>query len=196
MTEWRIVPSWPAFEASSEGDIRRTNSGRLLKGTVYNNGYRYINTTDPKDGSRKAVGIHVLVCEAFHGPKPDWAELVRHRDGDGLNNRYSNLRWGTHKQNAADRRLHGRDTIGSAHGCAKIDEHDVIAIFCLSRRRMIAEEIGALFDLSATTINRILARELWEHVVIPDVLMRLVPSSLPETDTTNPVEARDGRGGA
>lgn len=43
--------------------------------------------------------VHVLICEAFHGPKPFPEAVAMHLDEDGSNNRASNLGWGTQKQN-------------------------------------------------------------------------------------------------
>jgi hypothetical protein len=43
--------------------------------------------------------IHRLICEAFHGPPPFPRAVVIHMDEDALNNRPSNLRWGTQKEN-------------------------------------------------------------------------------------------------
>lgn len=43
--------------------------------------------------------IHRLVCEAFHGPPPFPDAVVVHLDENALNNKSSNLRWGTQKEN-------------------------------------------------------------------------------------------------
>jgi hypothetical protein len=50
--------------------------------------------------------VHRLVLEAFVGPCPEGMEC-RHLDGDPANNRLENLRWGTHRENAADQVRHG-----------------------------------------------------------------------------------------
>lgn len=43
--------------------------------------------------------IHRLVCEAFYGPAPEDKPIVIHIDEDATNNKPSNLRWGTQKEN-------------------------------------------------------------------------------------------------
>lgn len=43
--------------------------------------------------------VHQLVCEAFHGPKPFSRAVVIHKDENSLNNKPSNLTWGTQKEN-------------------------------------------------------------------------------------------------
>lgn len=47
----------------------------------------------------KNYKIHRLVCEAFHGPAPKDKPIVIHLDEDANNNKPSNLRWGTQKEN-------------------------------------------------------------------------------------------------
>jgi hypothetical protein len=49
---------------------------------------------------KKNYKVHKLVCEAFHGPKPFPEAIVLHIDEDYTNNHYTNLKWGTHKENA------------------------------------------------------------------------------------------------
>jgi hypothetical protein len=51
--------------------------------------------------------VHKLVMEAFVGPCPPGKQCL-HRDGNGLNNRLENLRWGTPEENTQDMIKHGR----------------------------------------------------------------------------------------
>jgi len=46
----------------------------------------------------KTYKVHRLVCEAFHGPAPEGA-VCMHVNEDYRDNRASNLRWGTQKEN-------------------------------------------------------------------------------------------------
>lgn len=66
-------------------------------------------------GKCKTIRVHVLVCEAWHGPAPVGTDLVRHLDGNRENNSASNLKWGTHVENAADRDQHGNTYRGDTH---------------------------------------------------------------------------------
>lgn len=56
----------------------------------------YMNVSTRFYGNLK---IHQLVCEAFHGPRPFPKAVVIHLDEDGTNNKESNLKWGTQKEN-------------------------------------------------------------------------------------------------
>jgi hypothetical protein len=48
---------------------------------------------------RRTYKVHRLICDAFHGPRPFPEAEVLHENEDGLDNRPSNLRWGTREQN-------------------------------------------------------------------------------------------------
>jgi hypothetical protein len=50
--------------------------------------------------------VHALVLEAFVGPRPQKHDVC-HFDGSKDNNRLSNLRWGTRKENMQDAVRHG-----------------------------------------------------------------------------------------
>lgn len=110
---WKKVPSRPGVMASS--------CGRIILRPGYaplpNGGYRaYL--PEPNEGvvtksNKNAkhvyrsywarehgnMKVHQLVCEAFHGTKPFPKAVVMHLDENGLNNRPSNLKWGTQKEN-------------------------------------------------------------------------------------------------
>jgi hypothetical protein len=110
--EWRPVPSRPGIMASSWGRILLPPSEAAMpKGGVrkYNPQPTTGNICRSKKGAQHLyrglwnrkygnLKVHQLVCEAWHGPRPDGMEVL-HQDEDGLNNRPSNLRWGTRKEN-------------------------------------------------------------------------------------------------
>lgn len=188
MTEvWREVPSAPTYEVSTLGRVRRSagvwshGRPRMIKGCVFDTGYRYIQTTvGASSGAKRAMAVHRMVCEAFHGPAPATNSVARHLDGDRANNSAANLAWGSPKENAADRRLHGRDRLGvDHHGAKLIDEHEVLAIFVLRRRGLTGEEIAEVFGLNRSSVNRVLARTAWGHVAVPaDLLLGAAEAQL------------------
>ncbi|AKL88362.1 HNH endonuclease [Gordonia phage GMA6] len=50
----------------------------------------------------KSVLVHRLVAEAFLGAPPSDKPLVLHRDGNPLNNKVTNLKYGTSSENRLD----------------------------------------------------------------------------------------------
>jgi len=56
----------------------------------------------------KSIKFATLVCEAFHGARPDGMQVC-HTDGTRTHDWPSNLYWGTPIQNSQDRIRHGRN---------------------------------------------------------------------------------------
>lgn len=67
------------------------------------------------NGKRKRLAVHVLVARDFLPERPSASHEVRHLDGNKLNPNADNLAWGTAKDNADDRELHGRTSRGEIH---------------------------------------------------------------------------------
>lgn len=110
------------YAVSSLGQIRRTAGGQgarighLMRPCIDSGGYRTTALSD--DGRRLPVRFSVVVCAAFHGPRPEGME-VRHLDGNSLNDSASNLIWGTPKDNAADSRRHGTNVNANKTHCRR-----------------------------------------------------------------------------
>jgi hypothetical protein len=97
--------------------------------------------------------VHRLVLLTFLGPCPPGMECL-HGDGDPANNRLDNLRWGTHKENVADTRRHGRKP-------TKLTEADVREIRRLRAAGMHLKAIGARFGVSHVTVINVVKRRQW-----------------------------------
>jgi hypothetical protein len=97
---WRVVPSVPTLAASSLGRIKvlpyvvkgHTYEGKPRVGKLHDGRLHFVHR-------RKSYMVHRLVCEAFHGSPPAGRPNCLHDDEDSLNNRASNLHWGTQKEN-------------------------------------------------------------------------------------------------
>lgn len=96
------------YEVSDDGLVRSlprpATAGRVLKPWVTKSGYLTVKLWRENRGVPR--GIHILVCEAFHGPRPDGLE-TRHLDGNQLNNVVGNLCWSTRLENMRDQLRHG-----------------------------------------------------------------------------------------
>jgi hypothetical protein len=83
--------------------------GRLLAPRITNQteasaGYWTVDLA--ANGKTKHKRVHVLVAEAFLGPRPPGRQCC-HKNGNGLDNRAVNLRWGTPSENIQDSVRHG-----------------------------------------------------------------------------------------
>lgn len=96
--EWRPVPSFPNYLASSFGRVKHASPGRgPIKHAVAPNGYRFVTVIDP-DGRKRQPKVHTMVTEAFFGPRPVGIE-TNHIDFDKANNAPANLEYVTHLEN-------------------------------------------------------------------------------------------------
>lgn len=159
--EWRAIPSMTGYEVSDAGRVRSWRAGsqkrlvpRLRKPVVIWSGYETIVYPDRVLGRHVCRFVHHLVLEAFVGPKVGNMEC-RHLDSDPLNNRLTNLAWGTHSENVGDQIARGTDTRGERNGNASLSKVQAEAI----RQRLSAGERGVVladeFSVSQATICRI-----------------------------------------
>ena len=120
----------------------------------------YLTIALLRGGKQRQRHIHRLVGEAFIGPLP--TELMtRHWDGNSVNNRAGNLRYGTATDNAADRTRHGTTARGE-QARHKLTETQVLDI-----RRLFAEggvrytDLVDQFGVTAAMIGCIVRRTSW-----------------------------------
>lgn len=124
MELWTSIPAYEGFyEVSNFGNIRSltrfvpygrhqgmTYTGKDIKQFLSNN---YLSVKLSRAGITKTVYTHELVLLAFEGNRPDMDVRceIRHLDGNKLNNAITNLKYGTTKENAADRKLHSQGLV-------------------------------------------------------------------------------------
>lgn len=148
METWKRIPSFPRYEVSSLGSVRSTAEVRggpkllALNATEY-----YLRACLFKDGNKYTKRVHLLVCEAFHGTRPE-GKVCRHKDGNRCNNRPENLEWATQKDNIEDKKKHGTYTQGAANHRAKLTDAQVAEIRADPRYRYKPEEYAAKFGVS------------------------------------------------
>lgn len=124
-------------------------------------------------GRRCKISVHVLVLEAFKGPRPDGMEGC-HNDGNPANNRADNLRWDTATANAADRARHGTCLTGERNGFAKLTEDKIRDAFRLRAEGLTTRAIAARLGIRQSHVSRILLGQTWAHVTGP--LARTLPA--------------------
>jgi hypothetical protein len=103
---WAPWPRDHRFSVSSLGRVR-SRLGRYV-GTRNADGYWVVSVGRGAD--KKLEYTHIMVLETFVGPCPAGLEC-RHLDGNSGNAVLDNLAWGTHRENLADKRLHGTSSI-------------------------------------------------------------------------------------
>lgn len=154
------------YEVSDEGEVRNMKTGRILKPNVCRNGYLQINPC--KDGKVKNYYVHRIVLEAFVGPCPKGMEAC-HNNGNTKDNRVTNLRWDTPKNNTKDSINQGTFSIqrGSKNGLAKLTEEQVREIrakYVYKSKDNNTCTLAKEFGVSQSEIDKIINNKLWKHI--------------------------------
>ena len=152
--QWRPIPGYEGFyEVSDHGRVRslpRIANGssagtRRLPGRVLSPG---INPQTGRrmvvlhrDGTRRTNNIYPLVLAAFVGPRPPGMEAC-HNNGDHTNDRLSNLRWDTSRENTFDSVEHGTHNNARKTHCPRrhrlVEPNLVLSTLAQGRRECLA----------------------------------------------------------
>ena len=160
--EWRLVEESPDYEISEYGDLRNSASGKLGRGHAHRGYVGYmLNVGGPKKKFRFA---HRLVAKAFLGPQPEGKPEVCHRDGTKNKNHYTNLYWGSHRENMADTIAHGTNTPGEKNRASKLKETEVREIRRLVASGIRKAEVARMFGIVSCTVGCIVYGRSWKHL--------------------------------
>lgn len=163
--EWRPVVGYEGlYSVSSLGRVRRDTIGqRTQAGHIMRHrrdGSKYLRCSLFRDGAEYNALVHVLVAEAFIGPRPPGLE-VDHVDWSKTNARACNLRYVTRRANLA----HSQDRItaalprGEAHHKATLTDSDVAHIRQTYRTGNASQPaLARQYGVSQSTIWRIVHR--------------------------------------
>lgn len=209
---WLPVAGYRHYEVSSLGRVRSVDrtvpcldgrSGRPVvkhmrgvvlrqcAGTQY--GYLMVTLYQDKKASKRYV--HQLVAEAFLGPRPS-GQLVRHGPNGCLDNRASQLQYGTKADNSGlDRERDGTLPHGSLKPLAKLTEEQVAAarIQRASGFDTFAS-LAAEYGVSTRTMRDAVVGEGWRHVTgTPEIpqLNRSERNRLATLRTSDAIEIRE-----
>ena len=93
--EWKTITDYENYEISSLGNVRNSNTGRVLK-QMCKGGYLFTGLS--KNSNGKTTSVHRLVALAFID-NPENKPFVNHIDGNKTNNNTNNLEWLTCSEN-------------------------------------------------------------------------------------------------
>lgn len=156
--EWRDVPGWPAYQASSLGRVRGPR--RMLSCKAGPLGYAYTSLSDRANGRRLKVFVHKIICAAFLGERPEGLQ-INHINNNRADNRIANLEYVTAKQNCQHRKVHGTFPTGENNGRARLTAEQVAEI---RKRRASGEKLLPLsieYGVHKNTIWWITSGKTW-----------------------------------
>jgi len=148
---------------SLQRDCKRGGGGyrvvpeKILKPTLW---ARYWSVQLSARGIVERRRVHELVLTAFIGPRPRGKRCC-HNDGNRDNNELTNLLWGTHSENEADKQNHGTVANGRRNGNSKLTEDEVRQIL---RSNKTQKQIALEFGCSQAWVSRLQRREVWRHI--------------------------------
>jgi len=157
------------YEVSNIGRVRKTfpryfksKKGEVLSPSV-NTRYPAVTIRYNKKNIRR--NIHVLVAEAFIGPRPK-GMVVNHINGDKQDNRVENLEWVTLEENQRHAIRHGlwRPHVAQRNPNAKLKESDIPVIRRLLSDGHMMTAIANLYGVSRSAIKLIRNGENWKTI--------------------------------
>lgn len=154
----REVPGHPGYIVASNGDVYGKR-GNLLRQFTGVGGY--LRFTTHEAGRWQQVSTHVMVCLAFHGPRPE-GHHAAHRNGVVTDNRAGNLRWATKRENEADKLKHGTKMQGETHHRHKLTEDEVKVI--RANYMVSGADMARRYGVSESAISAVRHRKSWSHV--------------------------------
>jgi len=142
---------------------------RLWQGAAGSDGYGWRKVGEGP--GRKGVSMHRWVMSEYLGRKLKPTEVVLHACDNPFCYRLDHLSLGTIADNNADMRAKGRDSKppvnvfhGECHPMAKLTEAQVRAIRGHYQSGLFVKTIARMFDVSPSTIRRILRGVTWNTV--------------------------------
>ena len=177
---WLPIPGCPGYEVSDRGNVRSLDRVVRRKDTgtpVFHRGmvlkpfirrgrggegipYRSVDIR----GSVRTTRIGLLVLAAHVGPRPP-GQTMRHLNDDSLDDRLSNLAWGTPSQNMQDAYRNGRVRLrGEKNGHARLAAADVVAIRARAAAGETQTNLAKQYGVALSTIHAIVHRVNWQHI--------------------------------
>lgn len=159
---WATVAAVSTYEVSTLGRVRHKGSGRVVNARASGGRYAHFGYQTPS--GVRTMRIHRAVVETFLGPPPFNRAHTRHLDGNPINNKLSNLIWGTASENNADRKQHGTHDGGVNNSRAKLTEEQVRQIRAAPKTRGMPGKLAKQYGVKLSTIWNVLRGDRYKDI--------------------------------
>lgn len=156
---WKEVPGYNGkYHVSNMGRIKSLHkkAPKILSSRLTTNGYPGLKLC--KNGKINTVLIHRVMLITFYGERPPHLEC-RHLNSVRNDNRLSNLRWGTKKENGQDKVM-----AGNSVGHGKLTPKDVVEIRYIKKWGLSNKIVGEAYGVSYDCISNVHLRKRWRHI--------------------------------
>lgn len=165
---WKPIPNFKGYEISNTGQIRSYHSDgsgfRKLLDEPHilkpGNNRGYYMVTLVRNQVKHSFTVHRLVLETFIGNKPK-GKQARHLNGNKRDNRIENLQWGTAKENANDKTIHGTKAKGEKINTNKLTKTQITEIREQFNSGRSANSIAKIYSIHIRTVYKIINKETW-----------------------------------
>lgn len=145
--EYRQIPGWIGYMASSEGDIYSVKSSKFLAQGYTKRGYKEVKLS--KNGKAKTNLVHRLIASAFLGES---SKSVDHINFNKEDNRISNLRFVDAIENHSIAVLNKRIKSGSNHYGSLFNKEQ---IFEIRNSKLSNSELASIYKTTSNLIYKI-----------------------------------------
>lgn len=168
--EYKSIDGFPRYRIGSDGSIwsstpRRKDRPWKRLNPSRRGANKYLCVDLRNNGAKRRVYVHVLVLEAFVGPRPDGMEACHGPNGKD-DNSVSNLRWGTHRENIQDKIRDKTLAKGTRHGMSKLHPSNAVEIRQMYVKFVPQEEIARVFGVSQATVWSICHNKTWRGAMV------------------------------
>ncbi len=176
---WKTITVLDGFEnypISKYGNVmslnyRNQGYAQVLTPTFNKKGYLVVQLWI--NGKPKMKLVSQLVALAWLENPHNYPQVNHIKGKEKYNNHVSNLEWCSNQQNMTHAKEHGLTAKGDKNGMTKITEAIVIEIFRLYHvEKWTQQRIANHFGIDRTNVGKILRREAWSHVEIPEKYLK------------------------
>ena len=145
--EIKEIPFLKGYFCSSNGEVFLGQKKMSTRSGGYKNRYTRVQI------KRKDYFVHRLVLQTFVGPNPVGFQAC-HNNGNSKDNRLSNLRWDSPKNNSQDKIKHGTSGKGQNNSMSKISNSSATSIITCYQI-LSSNYLKEYFGISAATVTGI-----------------------------------------